>query len=1004
MRYILILVFTTFLVFAKSDESCYTVQLSSFVIKDTSSYRFDDQGYPDNCILVSTPRMNSVRCGCYEGYSKAKLLLEELKEKYQEASIVTTYKSRFEDNTNTPVSQVSAEDQELKLLFQVFSYTSDLENAYKTARKAIELYPNSIYWHDKMAEVCIWTDRRIEAVEHMMYVYKHTHDTRLQEKIFTYSLSAYQYTTAALIIEQKVKKDPSKENVEQMVYIFDLVGKPFESAQILEEVYQKDPSRKYLLTQQLQIYLNMGEMDRAGEVVKKIEEEDLHDMHTAFLVSHYYFLRQDVSSSYAVLKAVDINSSDGNATQYYMQLSDLSWYVQQYQEGADASTRVDEAGRARLVDYERILGVYQKKEPQRAMKAALDAYNKFGQHYLFYTYAYMATEKKKFTELLDVCNNIEKNEANTLLKESLYWMIKAQAYAGVYKNEEAIEAFETALLIAPDSKQVIETYIWFLMDVKEESFLVRLLFNLEESDELDPQLWLPMAVSYFSLQDGDRAAYYIDKLHDAGRSSRDISLLNAYVKQSQNEDGAFYKQMRELQVDLDTELHHDPRLKTDPEFMQDYLIVSMFLLAADDFQQQLSASKKILKSQRYTELSLSFSLRENIDEQVHQISLSLMRPEPWIRLNLALSFDDRTSQQDVLYRYYRTLPLGDALSAAGNTYQISLAQDLAFEGLEKNEKNELLYNQMRQLHNEHADYFLMDAGYLSRTGLSQTYSDMHNSFYIAKGYSFESDLFIGVNAINDDEIFRSIPGSSNAFGVGIKKRFARGFYQVDAGVKKSADTYNYLSFKYTTEISRRVNMELLVDMGARADESVYLLVGGYKDRIGLQTRYALLGSTQLSLYLESADFYSDDGKDIGSGISGRLDASYLQRSAYPDIRITPYYTFGDYTQSDGSRGVIEDMLNFPDTNVISDDFWYTGVELSYGMENRYNYVRVWRPFFSINPYYNGRESQFNYGFSAGLGGEVFGQDNLALVVDYSQSVGGTDDTLWRTYFSYKILY
>jgi hypothetical protein len=311
---------------------------------------------------------------------------------------------------------------------------------------------------------------------------------------------------------------------------------------------------------------------------------------------------------------------------------------------------------------------------------------------------------------------------------------------------------------------------------------------------------------------------------------------------------------------------------------------------------------------------------------------------------------------------------------------------------------------MRQLHNEYADYFLMDAGYLNRTGMSQTYSDMHNSFYLAKGYSFESDLFLGSNAINDDEVFRSIPSASTAFGIGIKKRFARGLYQIDAGIKSSADTYNYLSFKYATQISQRVSIEVLADKGARADESVYLLAGGYKDRFALQTHYSLLGATQLGLYLESADFYSDDGKDIGSGISGRLDANYLQRSAYPDIRITPYYTFGDYTQSSGDRGVIEDMLNFPDTNVLSDDFWYTGVELSYGMENRYNYVRVWRPFFSINPYYNGLESQFNYEFSAGVGGEVFGQDNLAIVVDYSESVGGTDDTFWRTYFSYKILY
>ena len=1001
MRFLLLFfVGSLFSLWAEEADTCYTVQIKSFVIKDKSTYRFE--GYPSSCRLIEVDGVSSIRCGCFEGYSQAKVHHKELRSQYPASMIVTTYAYRFGKNRLKPKDD--ADDQELRLLFQVFSYSSDVENGYKVAKKALALYPNSIYWHDKMAEVCIWTDRREEAVEHMMYVYKHTHDTRLQEKIFTYSLSAYQYTAAALIIEQKVKKDPSRENVKQMVYIFDLAGKPLESAQILEEVYQKDPSRKYLLTQQLQIYLNMGEMDRAGKVVKKIEEEDIHEMHTAFLLSHYYFLRQDVSFSYAVLKAADLNSSDGNVTQYYMQLSDLSWYVRAYLEGAEASIQVDEADQARLVDYERIVAVYKKQDPSRATKAALDAYMKFSQPYLFYTYAYMALEKKSYEELLEVCERIEKDQKHTVAKEAFYWMIKAQAHAGLNHKEEAVQAFSFALSISPHAIELIETYLWFLMDAKEQRYLSELLFDLEESGSDNPKLWLPMAVAYFSIQNTDRSAYYLDRLKKAGEKGREISLLSAYVKQSQDEEDAFYKQMRLLHVYLEKELADKPLLQEDAEFMQTYLTVRMLFIGADAFEKELLSAKKVLKPQAYRELSLSFSLRENVDEQVHHMAKALIRPEPWIRLNLALSFDDQTSQQDLLYKYYWTLPLGDALSAAQNTGQVSVAQDLVFEGLQKNEKSVLLYDQMRQLHNEYAGYALIDTGYLNRTGLSQVYSELHNSYYLAKGYSFETDLVVSSNSINDDEVFKSMPGTSTALGIGIKKRFARGFYQVDIGMKESADSYEYLSFKYNTRVSRRVSMELSIDQGAKAEESVYLMVGGYKDRVGLQTLYSLLESTQIGLYLERADFSSDDGKDLGSGICGRLDYSYFQRSAYPDMSITPYYTFGDYTLSDGNMGVIEDMLNFPDTNVISDDFWYAGVDLSYGLENRYNYTRVWRPFFSVSPYYNGRESEFNYGFSAGLGGEVFGQDHLSLCVEYSESIGGTTDTLWRTSFRYKILY
>ena len=1007
MRYVFLLLITPLFLFAKSVDSCYSVQLRSFVIKDTSVYRFEDHAYPDGCILVRGEPINSVRCGCYEVYAKAQELQKELRTKYEQATVVTTYKRRFSvDARNGDISSASigADDQELKLLFQVFSYSSDLENAYKTAKKALKAYPQSLYWHRKMAEVSQWTDRREEAVDHMMYVYRHTHNKALEDKILEYSLSAYQYKTAALLIEKKMRKNPNKENVQNMVYIFDLVGKPLESAEILDEVYRKDPSRKHLLTQQLQIYLNMGEMQRAKMAVQKIEKAGMLDMRSASLRSHYYFLRREIQASYEALQNVDIANEKEELTSYYMQLSDLSWYVQEYRQGAEASVRVEEAGQARLVDYERILAVYKKTDPTRARKVALDAYKKFSQHYLFYTYAYLAIDEKTYEELLDVCTDIESKKESAIVNEALYWMVKAEALAAMHRTVEAKEAFILAQSLDSNSYQIIQAYLWFLMDLQEDKALFELLLGLEERENLDSSLYLPMAVAYFSIQHGDRAAYYLGKLEEIGQEGHEISLLNAYVKQSQNEEGAFYKEMRSLYAQLQAEREVEPALDSNTEFMKTYLSVSMLFTGADAFDQELQRSRPVLKREDYNELSLSFALRENVDEQVRTMAQSLKRPAPWIHLTLALNEEDRKSAQDLVYRYYRTLPRRDSVSTAQNSKQISFAQSLVFEGLRDNEKDEQMYDQLRQLHNEYTDYFLTRTGYLDRTGLTQVYSDMHNSYYLAKGYSLEAELFLGSNSIGDDEIFKSIPSSSTGFGLGIKKRFERGQYEVYAGRKDSADSYTYFSFKYTTEISRRLSMEFLADKGAKAEESVYLLVGGYKDRLAMQAEYALLGSSQIGFYLESADYSSDDGKDLGSGVNGRVDFSYLQRSAYPDIRITPYYTFGDYTLSDGNRGVIEDMLNFPDTNVISDDFWYAGAEFSYGMENRYNYVRVWRPFFSVNPYYNGRESQFNYGFSAGLGGEVLGQDNLAVIVDYSESIGGTNDTLWRTYFRYKILY
>jgi hypothetical protein len=401
---------------------------------------------------------------------------------------------------------------------------------------------------------------------------------------------------------------------------------------------------------------------------------------------------------------------------------------------------------------------------------------------------------------------------------------------------------------------------------------------------------------------------------------------------------------------------------------------------------------------------LAWALQENMDEQVRLISQSLKDPKPWMKLNLAIAANDRPAQQELLYRHFRILPLSDSVGAATDTMQIAFAQELVFDGLEKNEKNELLYEQMRQLHNEYADAFTLDAGYLDRNGLSRYYSQARNSYYLAKGYSLESELFAADNTISDRTIFKTLPSTSRSVGLGIKKRSQRGSYQVDIGLRDSAEQYAYLSLKANQTLSERISIELLADKGAIAQESVYLLSAGQKDRLAMQLRYSLLGSGQMGMYLERARYHSQDGAALGSGTNARIDYTYQQRSAYPDLAISPFYTYGRYSENKNPKGVMEALLNLADVQIISDNFWYMGADLNYGMENRYNYVRVWRPFFSLSPYYNGRTQEFNYGFGGGMGGALFGGDNLSINVDYIQSIGGTDDTMWRSSFRYTILY
>ena len=95
MRVLFLLLLSISITYAKSNDTCYSVQLTSFKFKKNSTYDFAKHNYPESCRLISFSNINSVRCGCYEKYADARKALKKLSKKYYKPLIVTTYKYRF---------------------------------------------------------------------------------------------------------------------------------------------------------------------------------------------------------------------------------------------------------------------------------------------------------------------------------------------------------------------------------------------------------------------------------------------------------------------------------------------------------------------------------------------------------------------------------------------------------------------------------------------------------------------------------------------------------------------------------------------------------------------------------------------------------------------------------------------------------------------------------------------------------------------------------------------
>jgi len=99
MKYILILILSTSILFAKAKDICFTAQVQSFTKKNSPPNSLD---YPESCILIEYKKINTIRCGCFDKYKDVKKYKKELLKSYPATIIVSTYKYRFTTKRAAP--------------------------------------------------------------------------------------------------------------------------------------------------------------------------------------------------------------------------------------------------------------------------------------------------------------------------------------------------------------------------------------------------------------------------------------------------------------------------------------------------------------------------------------------------------------------------------------------------------------------------------------------------------------------------------------------------------------------------------------------------------------------------------------------------------------------------------------------------------------------------------------------------------------------------------------
>ncbi len=940
-------------------------------------------------------------------------------------------------------------EETFRAMFNSFTYIGDLKNAYKTGEIALKAYPNSLFWHEKLAQVAVWIGKNKEAMKHYDYLYQKTKTKETKEKFIKMAKALQQYEVILPILIEDAKSMPNQTNLTNLIVAYSIIGEPEKVALMLETLVREQKIDSHWLAKALEIYQVVGDNQSIDRVVKEIKNNASIDIQTAKLLMEYHFSKGDIRTGYQKLLQVTSLPKEYNLTEYYQKRSDIGWHLQDFDRVAMDAKTLYERKEARAIDYERIVFYYGDKDPDLVEKVAHEGYERFQKEYFLDLYLQSLLRRHRFDALESAIKHYSQGHRLKITEDIYYWIMRATFYqaSGDYENalemyqqalrikphskelenailwywlsratsyqkageyKKALEMYQQALRIEPDSIKIELSLLWFYIDVGDTQKLKEITVSFETTPYKIPELfWLPLASAHMKLQQSDRAMVYLSKI-EAKKGKREIELEPLYgsIMLARAEENGYMSSLQKTYDNLQERKKNNPSLLKNKIFVENYLKTAIEFMPADIFQKELDHLSPVLGKHLFAEISVLFALRHEAYEDASKQMRHLNKVEPWMTLAVALANDDRTTQQEMIYKHASILPIRDRVLAATNIGDIALAHSLAYEGIEENERDYFLYKQRKDLIQitQAVDTLESELRRSTMSDLIQNRLTLKTDSYLAKGI----DALIGLEAWryekNGDFGWQRLPVGDLHLFVGAKKVFERSEFSGKLNYYNAIRDYFGFDMEAISSPLSRLRLVASYEHNAKSSESNFLWLGGKKDRFEILATLQYLPSSSISISTHLDRFKSQDNLPIANAKGVKIDWYQVLRSGYPDIAWGGFYDITVYSDFHNPHGAIDTLSAFPIATLLPQTYEIVGTNFFYGIANKTGYERVWRPYAQCTPYYNISSGSLNVSFDIGYGGHLYLQDHLTAGINYDQIVDGSKDNRFDFYLHYKMFY
>ncbi|KTD61689.1 tetratricopeptide repeat protein [Legionella spiritensis] len=902
--------------------------------------------------------------------------------------------SFIKNGTKVTINLTRYDPKIYRLAHSVFVMNGEVVFAYKVAKAAVKYDPKSIEWRQKLAEVSLWSGNSEVALDQYLYFINHNIEPeKYADKALTLAGQLSNYDAQVTILRYLMKQHPNSPDL-FLKYIIAVQkqGFPQKALRVLKKIAGVDNNLVYL-RQMAAITEGIDEPDKQIRYLKRIIAIDKSDNNAKMALASLLSSRGDFQAAYQLYTeaAATTPSEEVNFWNNYASISLLSGHIRPAIMAYKKLLRIkslDKSSALQLVFMQQLEG-----QSARTYRDAIIIYRQYPDINLAKTILSLGIDLNLWQELKRFLDALSPQQMAALRNRPQDSIAIANIIQHAGLVMEAHDEWQRIFRRWPALDIVQSSYLWFLIDNNDIKQLTYTLDRWSRILGFKPALWEVYSSALNQIGDY-KNALRIMKQHRSTVNNDVSMLINIAGLFTQNDRNfeAYYLQRRAIYL-LSGQLSGIPIDKI--PFTQQFLVAQLMSGHAPQsmiYNSMVLFSQYLFKNSQVDDLILDWALgQRNYDLGNYIVNIhnaTGLATAPWMQLTLALENNDQDLLQLLLSDYQDLLPYRDRVTAATRTGNLTLAENLAYKGLEEHPQDSDMYDLF-------IDTMLPRSNKISAGIAEQTWGNVYGPItrlsarvFVTPSLSVTPYARAWFPRTDDRAIVATTPSVDETVGILLRKYVKRGWWQLKLAERKSLDNFFPISYRWHRDnLVHKLDMDITLGYHSRADETTNLVLGGMKNELKLGFNYFTDSYNLYDMQVSMNQFLGQDGLHLGDGQT--LDVHWQHRFylEYPDWNINLYGTWLNYQTNTGTLSpLLQTLIPAGSDPLIA--FYMPvsdingAVTFGFGQQYRKQYTHSWKPFGEAGVIYS---KVFTWGAVAqgGIATSVFGRDHLVLYAEYT---------------------